>query len=452
MRPTVEERILLDKFKPRPYQQALIDAFKKYKKMLCIWPRRGGKDLCCWNIMIEAALDLKGIYYYIYPTYNQGRRALFAGQTNDGLSFVEDYIPKSLVTSINTSEMKITLVNGSTISICGSQEYNRLLGTNPRGIVMSEYATSNPEALRYLRPILMGNNGWLVVNSTPRGHDSLWDLYNIATTSDDWFCSHLTIEDTQHISIAEIQKGIDSGEYSDEFAKQEFWSSFSHGVLGSFYANQLNNMRLQERLGYVPYESNYPVHTSWDIGLDTTAIIMFQVIGACIHIISYYENSNLSLDHYISIVKNQPYTVWGKHIAPHDMANREFTSGISRLDTARELGLSFTLAPNISINDGIEAVKAMLSKCWIDETKCKRLIKCIDNYRQVFDEKTQRYSGKPLHDQFSHGCDALRMMALSLSKLRKGTSPEELTQRYNEAVLGDDAKFPRFFQSDEQQY
>jgi hypothetical protein len=245
---------------------------------------------------------------------------------------------------------------------------------------------------------------------------------------------------------------VKNGEFSEDFAKQEFYCSFSQGVLGSFYANQLNAMRLDERVTMVPWESSYEVHTSFDIGLDTTAIIFFQIIGNVIHIIDYYENSNLSLDYYISVVKNKPYTVLGKHIAPHDMANREYTTGISRLEVARDLGVEFTLANNISIEDGIEATKAMLARVWIDEVKCKRLIKCIDNYRQAFDEKTQRYSGKPVHDQFSHGCDALRMMAVSLNKISRSIAPEDLERYYREAVYGQDNSIPEVFRNGQRFY
>ena len=439
----------LDKFKAREYQRPLINAFKAGKrKILAIWPRRSGKDLVAWNLMIRAALGKKGIYYYVLPTYSQAKKVLFEGMTNDGTRF-QDYIPKELIRSINSTEMKIFLINGSLIQFVGSMDYDRLMGTNPIGCVFSEYSLSDPMALQYMRPILMANGGWLIVISTPRGHNALWDLFNIASTSEDWYCSKLTVDDTQHISLHEIKKEIASGEISEELAQQEYWSSFSHGILGSFYCKELDRMRLDNRITSVPWESSFEVHTSWDIGLDMTSIVFFQVMNNVIHIIDYYENSNLSLDHYIGVIKSKPYTVWGQHIGPHDMANREFTTGISRLDIAKNLGVEFTLAPNVSIMDGIESVRSMLSRCYIDDIKCKRLIKCIENYRQTYDDKRQGYTGVPYHDQFSHGADALRMAALSLNKLIKGLTAQDLDKIYEEAVLGDRPR-KGFFRDDDE--
>ena len=444
----VEDQIVLDKFIAREYQIPLIEAFQKgARKMLAIWPRRAGKDLVAWNLMIRAAWGKKGIYYYILPTYSQAKKVLFDGMTNDSVRFM-DFIPRRWIHLTNNTEMKIVLKNGSLIQLVGSFDYDRLMGTNPLGCVFSEYSLSDPMALNYMRPILLANGGWLIVISTPRGHNALWDLYNIASTSQDWYCSKLTVDDTKHISIHEIKKEIASGEISEELAQQEYWSSFSHGILGSFYCKELDRMRNDNRITSVPWESSFEVHTSWDIGLDMTSICFFQVMNNVIHIIDYYENSNLSLDHYIGVIKSKPYTVWGQHIGPHDMANREFTTGISRLDIAKNLGVEFILAPNVSIMDGIESVRSMLSRTYIDETKCKRLIKCIENYRQTYDDKRQGYTGVPYHDQFSHGADALRMAALCISRLTKSTSAEDLNRLYEETVMGQNQKLPPVFRDD----
>jgi hypothetical protein len=119
---------------------------------------------------------------------------------------------------------------------------------------------------------------------------------------------------------------------------------------------------------------------------------------------------------------------------------------------ASRLGVRFTLAPNLSIMDGIEAVKAMLAKTWIDDGNCKQLIQCIEHYRQKYDEKKQMYTGVPEHDRYSHGADALRMLAVSLPKLVASSTPEELEKRYRETVLGVNANMPPIFRNDLPEY
>ena len=127
-----EERLILNKFSPRSYQLPLFDAIenKGYKRVLAILPRRAGKDICAWNLMIRAALKKIAVYYYIFPTYAQAKKVIWNSITNQGESFL-DYIPASLVKSKNSQEMKILLANGSIIQLVGSDNVDSLVGTNP---------------------------------------------------------------------------------------------------------------------------------------------------------------------------------------------------------------------------------------------------------------------------------------------------------------------------------
>jgi len=144
---SIETRIKLDKFKMRPYQHPLFNALEndKFKRAIAVWPRRAGKDLCAFNFVIREALKKIGVYFIVYPTYAQGRKILWDSMTNEGIRFL-DFIPKELVTSTNSTEMKIKLINGSMIQVVGSDNYDGLVGTNPVGIIFSEYALQDPRA------------------------------------------------------------------------------------------------------------------------------------------------------------------------------------------------------------------------------------------------------------------------------------------------------------------
>ena len=184
----IEERIHLDLFKPRDYQLPLFDAVENrgYRRVLAIMPRRSGKDVCAFNIIIRAALRKIAVYYYIFPTYSQAKKVIWNSITNDGMRFL-DYIPKTLIKSENSQEMKIVLSNGSIIQLVGSDNVDSLVGTNPYGIVFSEYALQDPKAYHFLRPVIVANGGFMLFISTPRGKNHLWDLMNIAKQNSDWF-------------------------------------------------------------------------------------------------------------------------------------------------------------------------------------------------------------------------------------------------------------------------
>lgn len=449
----IETRIQLDKFQPRPYQRSIFDAIenKGYKRVLAILPRRSGKDVCGFNLMLRAALRVVGVYYYIFPTYSQAKKVVWDSITNEGKRFL-DYIPEALVASRNSQEMKIVLVNGSLIQLVGSDNYDSLMGTNPRGCVFSEYSLQDPRAYQYIRPILTTNDGWALFLSTPRGKNHLWELYQIALNSPYWHCLKLTVEDTQHIPFTEIARERSEGIMSEDLIQQEYYTSFTMGVEGAYYLKYIDKMRIKEQIGCVPFETGFKVNTCWDIGVrDSTTIIFFQIIGQVIRIIDCYENSKQGLEHYVAVLEQKGY-LYGKHIAPHDIRVMEFGSGMTRIEKARQLGIKFTLAPDLSIEDGIESVRSALSKIWIDDSKCKNLITALENYRQEWDVRKKVYKPNPLHDWSSHWADAMRYLCISLPKMRDGLTAEDLERRYREAMYGDDSNLPPVFRNQKQGY
>ena len=448
----LEARIKLNKYIPRSYQLPILDAIenKKYKRVLAILPRRAGKDMTAFNLCIRHALRRPCVVYYLFPTYAQAKKVIWDSITNSG-ERVLDFIPKELVESMNSQEMKIRFKNGSLLQLCGSDNYDSLMGTNPSLCVFSEYALQDPRAYQYIRPILTANDGIALFISTPRGKNHLWELYQIALQSPDWFCYKLTVEDTNHIPLYEIEKEKADGIMSDDLIQQEYYCSFEMGVEGSYYSKYLDRMRVKAQIGQVPWESGFKVHTAWDLGVrDSTTILFFQVIGQSIRIVDSYENSKVGLEHYKKIIDQKPY-VYGKHIAPHDIKVQEFGSGLTRIEKARQLGINFTVAPDLSIEDGIEAVRSALSRIWIDESN-KQFLKALENYRQEYDIKRKVYKNHPLHDWSSHWADCLRYLCISLPKTRDGTTPQELDKRYQDAMYGANSSLPSVFRDDLPQY
>lgn len=444
-----ETRVRLNKFQPRPYQLNLIEAIeqKGFKKAMVIMPRRAGKDITAWNIMIRAALREVGVYFYCLPTFRQARLVIWDSITNSGMRFL-DYIPKELIEKINSQEMKITLTNGSILQLIGSDTYDTsLVGTNPRMIVFSEYALADSRAYTLAaRPILNSNGGAVIIVSTPRGKNSLWELYNIAQNSKDWFCQRLTLDDTQHVSKMEIEREVASGEISRDLVEQEYYTSFDVGHEGSYYAKYIDKMRLNNQIGTVPWEPSFKVHTAWDLGVrDATSIIFFQTVGQTVRIIDCYEKSKEGLEHYVKLLESKPYS-YGKHIFPHDIRVMELGSGITRVEKLRQLGIKVTIADDVSVMDGIESVRSAFAKIWMDDTKAAPLIKALENYRQEYDSKRNIYKPQPLHDNSSHYADAMRYLCISLPKTRDGRSAEDIDRDYREAMYGSNNHLPPIFE------
>lgn len=447
-----------NRFIPRDYQLRLCDAFESqsFKKYLVIWPRRAGKDICALNLLLRAALKKVGTYFYIFPTFQMGRRILWDAIDISGKRILTYYIPEELIESRNEQQMRIRLVNGSQIQILGSDNFdNTLVGTNAIGMVFSEYALSDSRAYSYSIPILKASDGWVLFVSTPRGKNSLFDLYNVAKKSKDWFCEKLSVDETKHISVEEIEKEIEEGQMSRDLALQEFWTSFELGVEGSFYSKYIDDLRRKNQIGNIMYDPGLPTITAWDLGYnDSTCIIFAQVTrDGQIRIIDYYENNKKGLEHYVKIIKEKDYN-YSRHVAPFDIAVHDLGTGISRWKMMHDLGVTFMRysekAP--SIMDGIEAVRRNLPKMWIDERSCGPLLRSLENYRQEYDNKRKVYNLNPLHDQFSHAADAMRYLCVALPKLTSNSDPQALEDRYNEARYGfSDSSMPAIFRTNHNQ-
>jgi phage terminase large subunit len=444
----VEAQIHLNRFQPRPYQLPILDAIenKGYKRVIAIMPRRAGKDITAFNLCIRECIRRPCIIYYIFPTYSQAKKVIWDSVTNTGERIL-DYVPKQLVEGMNSSEMKIRFKNGSLFQLVGSDNFDSLMGTNPQGVVFSEYALQDPRAYQYIRPILAANNGWALFISTPRGKNHLYELYQIALYNPEhWFAMRLTLDDTGHIPLQEIERERAEGVMSDDLIQQEYYCSFDMGVEGAYYAKYLDKMRVSDRIGQVPWTPGNAVHTAWDLGVrDSTTIIFFQVAGAIVRIIDCYENSKEGLEHYAKVIQEKEY-VYGKHIAPHDIQVKEWGSGMTRIEKARQLGIKFTIADDKTIADGIESVRTKLNIMYIDQVKCAPLLKALENYRQEYDAKNKVYKSVPLHNWASHFADAMRYLCISLSKVSSQSDSSTLDQRFYESVMGEDSTLPRIFQ------
>lgn len=369
------------------------------------------------NAFAWQMLQRVGTYYYVFPEFNQGRKALWDNIDSDGFKTM-DHIPQEIRKRTDQGQMLIELFNGSIFQVIGASDINRIVGTNPVGIVFSEYSLMSPTVIGFLLPIVQANKGFLWFNFTPRGDNHARVLYQQAIKRG-WFVSFLTAKDAGVFSPAELEEIRQ--EYialygDDKLFNQEMMCSFDEPVQGSYYGDLIMRAESQGRLGSVSHRSELPVHTYWDLGVgDAMAIWFVQYVGDEIHLIDYHEDTGKGLDHYIKFIKEQPY-VYGEHYAPHDIRVREMGSGLSRLEVARSLGLNFRIAPKLSIEDGINAVRTLMSRCHFDSKKCEVGIAALKNYHRKYNEELRVYDNKPLHDWSSNGADAFRYLAVSFKK------------------------------------
>lgn len=401
------------KFQARSYQMPFLHSMESNgrKRALCVWHRRAGKDKTFLNYMIPRMFERVGAYYYYFPTAAMGRDILWDGMDRDSFKFM-DHFPRLLVAKRNESEMKVELKNGSIFKIRGTDK-REPIGVNPVGCVFSEYSRQNPKGgWDLVRPILAENEGWAVFNFTPRGKNHAYRLYKMALNNPLWFCELLRAGDTGAISEDAIRDERDSG-MSEELVQQEFYCSFNIGAAGSYYGIQMSKLWENKHIGEVEHDQTAKVYTFWDLGIgDATVIWFVQFVQREIHIIDYYENHGEGLAHYAEIVARKPY-IYQEHWGPHDLEGRSLQTGLTTLQVAKQLGVPFHVLPADRIDDGIEAARGILPKCWFDRVRCEHGIDALENYHKDFDERREVYSIRPCHDWASHGADAFRYLAMA---------------------------------------
>lgn len=389
----------------RYYQQPVYDAAfptgdlnygdedEDYRRFFMLWHRRGGKDLSWINICNVKMSQRIGIYAHIFPTLTEGRKVIWEGKDRDGRPFL-DYFPGheeyiegqrgGWVRRKRDDLMRIEIANGSTYTVLGADHPDSIRGMNIIGAMFSEYAFfKGPQAWDIIRPMLAENGGWAAFMTTPNGRNHSHALHMMARKNPKWFELTLTVDDTGAVPQERIQEDIDSG-MSDEKVQSEYYCSYDASVEGSFYSSAMRLMLEENRITSVPHDPNFPVDTYWDIGVrDATAVWFAQQVGLQHRLIDFQWWTGEGLPEMAKALDKKPY-VYRKHFGPHDLEVREVGADFAatRVQTARRLGINFTVLPRHNFDDGIMATRALLAKTWIDEEKCILGIDALRSYRK----------------------------------------------------------------------
>ena len=391
-------------YKPRPLQKAIHKSLKRWNVLVC--HRRFGKSVMSINQLIHSALSFKGKngrFAYLAPTYTQGKTIAW--------DYLKEFSQPVPGTKANESELRVDFPNGSRVRIFGCDRPDALRGIYLDGVVLDEYAQMPANLFgEVVRPSLSDRKGYAIWIGTPQGKNAFYDLYRQADGRSEWFTAMYKASDTGILDKDEL-KDAQSIMTSDEY-EQEYECSWQASIKGAYYAKWMNEADKEGRITSVPYDPALAVHTAWDLGVgDATAIWFFQAYGRELRIIDYYEASGEGLPYYAKILQERGY-VYGDHYAPHDIAVRELGSGRSRKEIALNLGIRFQVVAKQSIDDGIEAVRSVLPRCYFDSEKARQGIDSLIHYHKEFDQKRGEFKNRPYHDWSSHASDAFRYLAV----------------------------------------
>lgn len=199
-------------------------------------------------------------------------------------------------------------------------------------------------------------------------------------------------------------------------------------ITGAIYAHEVETMGREQRIRAVPYDAMMKVHVVFDLGWNDSMTLSFvQRSTSEIRVIDYIEDDHKTLDWYAAEIRNRRYNL-GKIWLPHDGEHKDFKTGKSARELMQAMGFDVEIVPSVSIEDGIRTLRQLLGRFYIDELKAARLVVCLRRYRRFINLRTQE-PGQPLHDEFSHGADNGRYIALVADLMSNAPAPGGFKRR-----------------------
>lgn len=426
-------------YKPRNWARPFHASLKRWS--VFVIHRRAGKTTCLVNHHQRAATDdalelrrlktllpdasaktleplLKGrVYWHVMPSYKQAKTVAW--------SMAKDYARPIPGVKFNEAELLVKYPNGSQLQLVGADNPDALRGPALSGLSLDEFSQIQREVFgEVLSKALADHLGYCIFSGTIKGTDQLYATYQAAKDDPEWFALWQNVDVTLATeegptilaierAMADDRKLIAQGLMLQSEYDQEWYLNPEAAIKGAWYAKEMAAVLSEQRIATVPYDPALPVDTDWDLGIADKMAIWFSQSprSGDVRLIDYYEAEGEGFPHYLNVLRDRRY-VYGTHWAPHDIAVRELGTGKSRLETAKALGLTFKVTPVLPLEDGIQAVRLFLPKCWFDQTKTAVGVTSLRNYRKAFNTRLNEFTGTPIHDVYSHAADAFRGLAV----------------------------------------
>lgn len=372
--------------------------------------RRFGKSMLALNEMAKYARFPNSRVLAVAPTYKQCKNIWW----NDLKSMLID---RRWVRKINESELQITLVNASTITLRSSENYDALRGGKYDFIVLDEYADMNPVVwYQVLRPTLSDTQGDALFIGSPKGRNHMYDIWTAAHGLEDWSAYQFTTLDGGWVTETEIdsaRRDLDARTF-----EQEYLAQFVNYAGVIFYAFDTENIQ--------PWPGFANERTPLFIGMDFNNSPMSAVCATrtpdTLHIFDEIEIWGSNTNEMVEEIRNRYGYNRQITVMPDASGMRKTTNsgGVSDHIILQNAGFKLSAdATNPSVADSIASVNAQL--CNKDgqrrlkiDPKCRSLINSITKWTYKPDTRVpDKTSG---HD---HMADALRYVTHRLFPLKQ---------------------------------
>lgn len=381
--------------------------------------RRAGKTVASINELVARAIYSKKKrprYAYVGPLLKQAKKVAW--------EYLKEYTRGLEAKKPSESELSVILKhNQAEIAVYGADNPDAFRGQYFDGVVLDEYGDMSPSVWgKVLLPTLADRKGWAVFIGTFKGKNHFYKIFRRSQGLDlkegedpdyyrtNWFNLLLRADQSGILSNEEL--ALQRAEQDEEEYRQEYLCDPNAAVKGTYYAKLVAQLEEKGQIyADVDHDSDQPVEVVFDLGYtDSTAAWFFQRRPGGLAIIDYLEAHSQPLRFYFDALsqKNFRYkTVW----LPHDARAKSLQTGRSTVEQFLQAKFPIRIAPNLAIQDGINAVRKVLPMCHFSR-KCEEGVEALRAYRRSYDDERKVFSDVPQHDWSSHGSDAFRYLCL----------------------------------------
>jgi hypothetical protein len=402
-----------------PPQQKISESEARFRVAAC--GRRFGKSWLAMNEMAKFARFPHQRILACAPTYKQCKNIWWS-------ELKGMLIEKNWVKKINESELMITLVNGSTITLRSTENYDALRGGKYNFIVLDEFADMNPDAwFQVLRPTLSDMQGHALLIGSPKGRNHFYNLWVEAGLLEDWESFQFTTLQGGNVPETEIEAA--KRDLDERTFRSEYESEFVTYESVVFY-NYSDENNLRKYTG--EFTDRTPIFVSCDFNVSPITAGIWVRGADWLHAIDEIEIYGSNTLELVQEINRRYGTARQRTAFPDATGSRTNTNSMGQSDHIILQNNGFKLVTgkvNPNVNDSINAVNAMLKnslgehRLFLDP-KCKRMRESFLKY--VYKEGTR----VPLKDNINdHHADHTRYIVSRLFPVNRETDSTGKTYR-----------------------
>jgi len=431
----------------RDYQQEIVEALNSdIRQAVLVIARRGAKTYTVFTeyIIPQMVKEVMNVVI-VYPTLSQGYKNFWNNVENDGFKTLEHF-PKSLVARQGNTEddMRLTLINGSTLMVLGATNADALRGANAKIYFFDEFVDLPSGVLGVVRPITNMNGGKIVIASTPKqdgiSGGTFKKLHEAAKERKNQYTCYIPGDRFMTKDEMETLRQEYIDEYGNDFLyKQEILLDWGQSSTASYYGEIMGAKDKDGTIGEWPYNNAYPVFTAWDLGRSDSMVVgFFQYFKGKPRLIDRIAINGSSIKVMAEQLKLKPY-VYAWHFLPHDGTVSSLNDGQSRITTLHKEGITnVSTLKREGVGVGIGYTEDWLPKLLINAGTTGDFSRMVRIYKKKFNPTTGNYVG-PKHDSASHDADMLRYLCTALEKyFLKGEfilAPQENQREYQSDLV-----------------